>query len=335
MASSAFTAHISNTRKKGKGSMKIRQLLPLLMAFMPFFFFSCDSRGPGGENADTPTSGNIKISVDQNFYQILDSEVDTFEKLYKYANVTPSYKPEAEVIQDLLQDSARLVVVSRELTPEERRVFENIKITPRVTKIANDAVALIVHPDNPDANLTLEQARNIFTGKTKSWKEINPNSPLSDIRVVFDNRNSSTVRYVTDSLTAGEPLPANAFAAESNEALVDYVAQDKNAIGVIGVNWISDTDDTTAVNFLNRIKVVGLATTPAPSSPDDFVQPHQAYIAQRTYPLLRNVYIISREARAGLGTGFASFVAGDKGQRIILKSGLVPATMPVRVIGVK
>lgn len=315
--------------------MKIRFLLPFLTFLLPHVFVACDSRGPGGENADTPTAGNIKISVDQNFYQILDSQVDTFEKLYKYAHVNPSYKPEAEVIQDLLQDSARLVVVSRELTPEEKRVFENIKITPRVTKIAIDAIALIVHPDNPDANLTLEQARNIFTGQTKSWKEISPGSPLSDIRVVFDNRNSSTVRYVMDSLTAGRPFPANAFAAESNDALVDYVAQDPNAIGVIGVNWISDRDDTTAVNFLKRIKVVGLSTTPQPTSSDDYLQPHQAYTAQRTYPLLRNVYIISREARAGLGTGFASFVAGDKGQRIILKSGLVPATMPVRVIGVR
>lgn len=296
---------------------------------------SCDSRGPGGERADTPTAGNINISVDQNFYQILDSHVATFEGLYKYANVNPSYKPEAEVIQDLLQDSARLIVVSRQLNPEENQVFERIKIRPRVTKIAIDAIALIVHPDNPDVNLTLDQARKIFTGQISSWKEINPQSALSDIKVVFDNRNSSTVRYVMDSLTHNQPLPANSFAAESNDALVDYVAKDRNAIGVIGVNWISDQDDTTAVNFLNRIRVVALAKSSQPSSEDEYLQPHQAYIAQRTYPLLREVYIISREARAGLGTGFASFVAGDKGQRIILKSGLVPATMPVRIIGVK
>jgi phosphate transport system substrate-binding protein len=48
--------------------------------------------------------------------------------------------------------------------------------------------------------------------------------------------------------------------------------------------------------------------------------------------LYRTVYIISREARAGLGSGFTAFVAGDKGQRIILKSGLVPATAPIRIV---
>jgi phosphate transport system substrate-binding protein len=312
--------------------MKIRDRFWQFLMVLPVLFISaCDSRGPGGERADTPTSGNINISVDQTFLQIIESQVDTFQGLYKYAHVNAVYKPETQVIEDLLQDSARLVVVSRQLTAEENQVFENLRIRPRVTKIAIDAIAFIVHPDNPNQNLTIEQARNIFTGQTTSWKTIDPASPLADIRVVFDNRNSSTVRYVTDSLTNNQPLPANSFAAESNEALVDYVAKDRNAIGVIGVNWISDQDDTTAVNFLNRIRVVALAR----SAEDEFLQPYQAYIAQRTYPLLRDVYIISREARTGLGTGFASFVAGDKGQRIILKSGLVPATMPVRIIGVR
>jgi phosphate transport system substrate-binding protein len=296
-------------------------------------FSACNGR-EGQRPSDTPTSGEIKISVDQTFFQILDSHVDTFQSLYKNATIHPSYKPEAEVIQDLLQDSARLVVVSRPLTQGEEQVFEQQKIRPRVTKIAIDAIALIVHPDNPSFNLTLEQARNIFIGQTNSWQALDPQSSLTDITVVFDNRNSSTVRYVMDSLTYNQALPANSFAAESNEALVDHVAQNPNAIGVIGVNWISDPDDTTAVSFLERIKVVALSKTSAPTSKDDYLEPHQAYIAQRTYPLLRNVYIISREARAGLGTGFASFVAGDKGQRIILKSGLVPATMPVRIIAV-
>lgn len=109
--------------------------------------------------------------------------------------------------------------------------------------------------------------------------------------------------------------------------------QNKNAIGVIGVNWISDFDDSTAINFLNRIKVLGISEDPAPISTESYYQPYQAYIAQQAYPLRRYLYIISTEGRAGLGTGFAAYVAGDKGQRLILKSGLVPATMPVRVVG--
>jgi phosphate transport system substrate-binding protein len=63
--------------------------------------------------------------------------------------------------------------------------------------------------------------------------------------------------------------------------------------------------------------------------------PVQGSIYDKTYPFVREVYMNSRESFTGLGSGFVSFVSGEKGQRIILKSGLVPATMPIRIIQVK
>jgi phosphate transport system substrate-binding protein len=287
-----------------------------------------------GTIEDTPTSGNLKISVDESFAPIIDSHVYTFQKLYKYAKIQASYKPEGDVVKDLLTDSSRVIVISRELTPNEKQYFEKLKIIPRQTKVAVDGVALIVHPSNPDTLLTLAQLKEIFTGRVTSWKKLNPASKLSDLTIVFDNNNSSTSRYILDSVNLKQPLPPNTFAAKSNPALVDYVAKNPNAIGVLGVNWISDFDDSTAIGFLRKIKVVGVSKKSNPKT-DEYYQPFQGYLAQGTYPLRRNLYVISREARAGLGTGFASFVASDKGQRIFLKSGLLPATMPIRLVSVK
>ena len=288
-----------------------------------------------GKIDDTPTSGRLKISVDESFAPIIDSHVYTFQKLYKYAKIQASYKPEGEVIKDLLTDSSRLIVISRLLTPNEKQYFEKIKIIPRVTKVAVDGVALIVNPNNPDTLLTMAQLKEIFSGRANSWKKINPESKLSELTIVFDNNNSSTARYILDSINQKQPLPPNTFAAKSNPALIDYVAKNPNAIGVLGVNWISDFDDSAAVGFLRKIKVVAVSAKNNPASADDYFQPFQGYLAQGTYPLRRNLYIISREARAGLGTGFASFVAAEKGQRIFLKSGLLPATMPIRLVSVK
>jgi phosphate transport system substrate-binding protein len=121
-------------------------------------------------------------------------------------------------------------------------------------------------------------------------------------------------------------LPPNSFAVSSDSAVVDYVSMNVNAIGFIGSSWISDNDDSTTNKFLGTISVAGL------SKGDEYYQPYQAYIAQGEYPLSRDVVVISREARAGLATGFIAFVAGDKGQRIVLKAGLVPGTMPLRII---
>jgi phosphate transport system substrate-binding protein len=282
---------------------------------------------------DTSTTGTIGISVDETFQPIIESQVNTFEGIYKYAKLNADYKAEGMVFNALADDSTRVAIVSRKLNDEEKAVFEKRKITPRYTKIAIDAVALIVNNKNLDTLLTMNELRDIFTGKITSWKQLNPESNLRDIAIVFDNNNSSTARYMRDTLMAGQPLPPTASASNSHPALIDYVAKNENAIGVIGVNWISDRDDTTSLNFLSQVKVVGLSAEENPVTTDSYFQPYQAYIAQGEYPLRRFWYIISTEGRAGLGTGFASYVASDRGQRIILKSGLVPATMPVRIVG--
>jgi len=308
--------------------MKIKTR-PILMALGLTSLIACGK----SEVTDTPTSGDITISVDESFQPIIASQVNTFEGIYKYAQIEPQYKSEGAVITDLLNDSLQIAVISRELTTQEQSVFDQRKIIPRVTKIAIDAVALIVNNDNPDSLLTMDQVKGIFNGEVKNWKDINSETNLENITIVFDNNNSSTSRYVRDSLIASHKLPQNTFASNSHQALIDYVSQNKNALGVIGVNWISDLDDSTAVGFLQKIKVIGISKEANPITTESYYQPYQAYIAQGAYPLRRFLYIISTEGRAGLGTGFVSFVAGDKGQRIILKSGLVPATMPVRVIG--
>jgi len=89
------------------------------------------------------------------------------------------------------------------------------------------------------------------------------------------------------------------------------------------------------MSFINKVKIAEIAPPDSSEGTGSYYKPYQAYIATHYYPLWRTVYIISREARTGLGTGFASFVAGEKGQKIILRSGLVPASMPVRLVELK
>lgn len=292
---------------------------------------ACNSNPESGR--DISTRGTIGISVDETFQPIIDTQINTFQGIYRYANINAQYKPEGAVFKDLLDDSTRVAIVSRKLTDQEKAVFDQRKLTPRYTRIAIDAIALIVNKKNQDTLLTMNQVRDIISGKVNNWTQLNSKSKLKDIAIVFDNNNSSTARYMRDTLMAGQPLPPNASASNSHKNLIDYVAKNENAIGVIGVNWISDRDDTTSLSFLKQIKVVGLSKEENPASSDSYFQPYQAYIAQGEYPLRRFLYIISTEGRAGLGTGFAAYVASDKGQRIILKSGLVPATMPVRIVG--
>lgn len=303
---------------------------------------SCN--GPGSPGAqDTPTSGTVAVSVDETFAPILQAQVDTFAKLYPNAHVKMSFQPEEKVMLDLINDKIKVAVVSRDLNAEERADFVKQTITPRTTRIGIDGLAIVLNRANPDSLLTVAQLADIFTGKTANWPQVSGKKGLAAINVVFDANRSSTTRFVLDSVTRGAALTKRAFAASSNPALLDYVATHPNAIGVVGVNWISDRDDPAAMKFLNKVRVASITARPNPTV-NDYIQPYQVYLAEKTpeqlaehaelqnYPLRRNLYVISREARAGLGTGFASFVAGKNGQLIFQKSGLLPAQMQARII---
>ena len=293
-------------------------------------FFITVGCGEKSAPVDTATTGHIRISIDEAFFPIIDAELAAFHSFYKYASVEPLYVSEDDAIKKLLADSVRLAVVSRELSEDETAILKNQKLRSRVLKIATDAVALIAHPENPVSSLTINQLSKIFSEEITEWKEIFPQSDLQNILIVFDHSGSGTARFIRERFNT--ELPNNSYAAKNHSDVVQYVSENKNAIGVIGVNWISDSDDADAQEFSNKINVLRIArdSLDLPGK-----QPYQAYLADSSYPLTRSIYIISREARNGLGTGFTAFVASDKGQRIILKSGLVPATMPVRIIGLK
>ena len=300
--------------------------------------------GPGSPGAqDTPTSGTVAVSVDETFAPILQAQIDTFSKLYPNAHVKASFQAEEKVMLDLINDKVKLAVVSRELNAQEIADFAKQTIVPRTVRVGIDGLAIVLNRANPDSLLTVAQLADIFTGKTSTWSQVSGKKALAAINVVFDANRSSTARFVRDSVTRGAALTTRVFAASSNPALLDYVSTHPNAIGVVGVNWISDRDDPVAMRFMSKVRVASITARPRPT-PNDYIQPYQVYLAEKTpeqlaehadlqnYPLRRNLYVISREARAGLGTGFASFVASKTGQLIFQKSGLLPAQMQARII---
>jgi len=297
---------------------------------MLFLTVACTSKT---QYSDTPTTGAVSVSVDATFMPIAQSEIDVFEAIYSNAFITASYNSEIEAFNKLLKDSVRLIICSRTLTNQEKTFFENKKFFPKEIKIATDAIALIVNPDNRDTMLSVEMIKKILIGEITDWKQINSSSKLGKLKLVFDNPNSSIIRFMLDSVCKGKKLSDNLSALNYNSDVVDFVSKTTNAIGMIGVSWVSDRNDTTALSFLKKVKVMAVSSEAEPTYENSF-QPFQGYIATQQYPLTRSIYIIISEPRTGLASGFTSFIASERGQRIILKSGILPATQPVRLINV-
>lgn len=306
-----------------------------LIGAMTLGVLAACSRKPKDGLTDTYTSGVIEIAADESFQPIVQEEIDVFEGLFPLAGIVPRYTTEVEAINLLLKDSVRLAIATRTLTKEEMNSFHSRKFYPREIKLAIDGLALIVNRQNPDSLISVRDIRRILTGEVQTWKEIYPASRLTGIRLVFDNKNSSTVRFAVDSICQGKPLSTKEVKAlRTNQQVIDYVARTPDAIGVIGVNWLGNRSDTTNLSFRDEIRVMSVSAEDV-ATPANSYKPYQAYLFYGQYPLARPIYVLLNDPRNALPWGFASFLTSDRGQRIILKSGLVPATQPVRVVQVK
>jgi phosphate transport system substrate-binding protein len=282
---------------------------------------------------ETSTRGSIRIVADASFQPIVDAEVFTFTSLYKYAHITPSYMPETDLISEFLKDSVKVVVTAWEPTAQQKELLLSTQTVVRTTNIANDAIAFVLNKENKDSLFTYQNINDLFTGKLTDWKEINATSKLGKIVAIFDNDKSANIRYFKELFNLQAPIPSNFYSVKTNEEVINYVSKNKSAIGMVSVNWICDKDDSTARSFSDKIKIA--AVSQQILEPGSYFLPVQGSIYDKSYPFTRKINMVSRESFVGLGSGFVRWVSAEQGQRIILKSGLVPATMPIRLIQIK
>ena len=181
---------------------------------------SC-SNGPKDKYTDTATTGVVEISTDESFAPIIAQQAEVFENIYTMAGIIPLNTSEKEAISLLLTDSVRLAITTRMLSAQERQSLEDRKFFPKEIKIATDAIALIVNRENPDTLISIPVLKKILTGKITSWQQINPKSELGALSLVFDNPNSSTVRFSIDSICASEPLAGALYAQNDNPSVID------------------------------------------------------------------------------------------------------------------
>jgi phosphate transport system substrate-binding protein len=302
----------------------------LILAGLVLTMGSCNGKNKTLD--ETPTRGNIRISVDESYKLLIDAEIYTFTSFYTYATIVAEYKPEWDVISDFINDSVKVIVTSNQLTEDQTEYLREQNIIVRSVTFAHDALALIINKKNADSLLTFNTIQDIFHGKITGWKDINPGSDYGEIAVIFDNTRSGNIRYFKEKFEITGNLPGNFYAVENNSEVIDHVSGNVNSIGIISVSWISDRNDSLSRSFIDKVRIVAVSQPGMDES--TYYRPYQGSIYNNSYPFTREVYLLSRETFAGLGSGFIAWVSGEKGQKIVLKSGLVPATMPVRLVQV-
>lgn len=302
--------------------------------------------------AHSSTSGTMTMVCDNTFENIMAQEIDVFEYQYPDAHVLVRYATQSEAFDSLFSMNTRTIVASRDITPEEKKALvskykkeRRANINLRSSKIAVDAVAFIVNQKNTCEKLTVSELGDIISGESSHWNDLEP-SELGEIKVVLDKTGSSMATFLSDSLLNGRPLGPYVFQAGSVADVFKIVESNPNAIGVLGVSWITSDMEAAdiskkelAESVLSDDAVMGATLTQRVKvlkvNRDNEVtayKPYQQYIFDGKYPLFRQIYMITCATTSSVGGGFYSFVTGPTGQKIIMKTGILPAKVRVQQV---
>lgn len=324
--------------------MTYRHIKNSLLSVLPLaamsLFFSCTGGGGHTGPEVSNTSGIATLVCDASFENIMKQEIDVFEYIYPKASIMAQYADQKACIDSMLDQKTSLIVITRPFNDKEISYMKSKNRTVRQSMIAVDALALIVNPENSLNVISKPEIAEILSGKITDWDQVEVgNDHLGKIEVVFDHQGSSTVQYMRDSLLNGAEFGSNVFAQNSPEAVFEAVRKNKNAIGVIGVSWISSDmqtkdlsredfakniqeNDTTTIDqqFDSSVKVLKVRGNNEVTA----YKPYQYYIFTGEYPLFRQIYMISTSVPGTPGHGFYSFVTGPQGQKIIQTTGVLP-----------
>jgi len=290
-----------------------------LIGFVFLIVMSCKNKQ---DDKETILQGSASFLVDETIRPIIEDQVAVFESQYP-AKITQINKSESEIINLMISGKGNIAFLSRKLTAQEAKAFENKSITPRITKFAVDAIALISNKAANDSIVDLQQVINLMQGKPSTIKGL-----------VFENPNSSTVRYMDSLAGVSNTEKPGIYSLKSHEDVLKYVSENKGVIGVVGLNNIVQPDPTWQ-KYMDVITVMGVSNVKNKAEKVVYYKPNQSNLALGLYPMQRNLYMLNYQGSAGLGMGFASFIAGEIGQRIVLKSALLPVTMPGRSVSIR
>jgi len=279
------------------------------------FLFACEDPIAHPDDIDTPTRGKIKISIEENVQPLADQLIDAFEYSYDDAFLVQSYNQEPDVMKELFDDTSRLAIMTRQLNKEEIAFFKSKQF------------GLIINRNNPDSIFSVDDVKNMLLGNDSNWTSINKNSTLGALNVVFDHGTSCNLRYLTDTLLNGKAPGKNCFSMNSSDSVIAYVKNNPNAVGIVGLNWLGNKYSDGDVMRRAQISMAMIGP-----DREHAVHPTQSALATGVYPFTRGIYIIKIGMRAGLGTGFASFCYGDRGQLIVQHSGLAPSNPAERKV---
>lgn len=294
-----------------------------LLLFAAFLFVSCNNT-PKDETQNASILENInrgvfKVYAEENTQYLMNQIIQVYTHRFPEATIDITYTDDKTVMDRFLADSARIIVMQRELDEVEldkvRRAFDNTRAEQ--TTIAYDAIALVRPKEDAQKVYSLEQV--------KSWVKAG-NTTLVTVKAHLD-----AYKHLLYILDVKEGF-ANIEVVENLEELQKYLSLQPEKVGLLPFYLVSDQDDDAAKAVAQMFSRPGIAY--AHEGRTDTVFPSQSTIFTKEWPLIKTFTIISCKIGRMQGFGFINFCHTRQIKKLIVKSGLIPYRMPERVVEV-
>jgi len=246
-------------------------------------------------------SKSIQVIGSTTVFPIAQACAERFMDINKDVNISVKGGGSGVGIAALLDGTCDIAISSRPMKVEEINKGKERGVNPVAHVIALDGIAIVVHPSNPLEGLTVEQVRNIYSGKINNWKEVGGR----DMKIVVVSRDSASGTYEAfhELVLKKEKLRDDAMLLASNRAVATTIAQTEGAIGYIGLGYLSPS--------VKSLKIDG-------------VMPSKETVINKSYKLARSLYMYTNGEPKGLLKSFIDFVLSPEGQKIVEEQGFVP-----------
>jgi len=203
-------------------------------------------------------------------------------------------------IAALIDGATDIADASRPMKDKEIKTAREKGVNPVAHIIARDGIAVVVHPDNPINEISIENIKAIYTGEISRWDKI---GGKGTIVVVSRDAASGTFEAFNELALNNAKLTDAALMLASNLEIARTVAQTPGAIGYIGLGYL--TEDVKA------LKVEGIL-------------PSEKTVNDNSYPLARPLFMYTNGEPKGLAKSFIDFIMSSTGQEIVKEAGFVP-----------
>ncbi|MCC7128784.1 MAG: phosphate-binding protein [Anaerolineae bacterium UTCFX2] len=216
-------------------------------------------------------------------------------------------------IAALINGTVDLANASREIKPEEETSAKRNGIQPVEHVVARDAIAIIVHPENPVSQLTLRQISDIYSGAINNWQEVGGEDRVI-VRLSRETNSGTHIYFLEEVLRLGEKDNKTLFSVDtlllpSSQGITAEVSDNPNAIGYDGLGYV--TPDVKIIKVARR-----------EDSP--YVLPSTTTVNDSSYPIARDLYMYTAGEPAGNIRDYLNWILTPTAQKIVFDLGFVP-----------